>query len=175
MKRPATIAAAAALIAGGAEAQPKQNPVRSPLMQSLASCRALTDDAARLRCYDAAATALTDAATAGNVVVVDQQDLKQARKTLFGFSLPKLPFFGGDRSANDEQDELTAKIASAGPVGYGKWRIKLEDGALWETTEASGAIGNPRPGNEVKIKRGPLGSYMMRIAGQRGLRAKRVG
>jgi hypothetical protein len=153
----------------------KPQAEQAPLVQALANCRAQSDDAARLRCYDAAAAALTDAAARGSVVLVDQEDVRKTRRSLFGFSLPKLPFFSGDKSADDQQDELTAKIASAGPIGYGKWRIKLEDGALWETTEASSAVSDPRAGNEVKIKRGPLGSYMIRIAGQRGLRAKRVG
>ncbi len=168
-------AVAVALIASGAQAQRKAPPPQSPLVNSLAACRTQKDDAARLRCYDAAAAALTDAAAAGNVVVVDQQDLRKARRSLFGFSLPKLPFFGGDRSADDVPDELTAKVTDARGIGYGKYRIRLEDGALWETTESSSAIRDPRSGDTVVIKRGTLGSYMMRIAGQRGLRAKRVG
>lgn len=176
MKRQATVAViAACLMAAGVEAKQKQKPVQSPLVQSLAGCRAQTDDAARLRCYDNAAAALTDAAASGDVVVVDQQDLRQARRTLFGFSLPKLPFFGGDRSAADEQDELTAKISSARGLGYGKYQIRLEDGAVWETTQAFSTIRDPKAGDTVLIKRGLLGSYMIRIAGQRGLKAKRVG
>ena len=165
------VGAALAAEAGAAKPQPEQ----SPLVQALANCRSQTDDSARLRCYDSAAGALTDATARGSVVLVDQEDVRKTRRSLFGFSLPKLPFFSGDRSADDQQDELTARIASAGPLGYGKWRIKLEDGALWETTEPSSRISDPRAGNEVKIKRGPLGSYMIRVAGQRALRAKRVG
>lgn len=168
------IAVVLAVCSGGAaEAQTTRG--QSPLVQALANCRTQPDDSARLRCYDAAASALADATTRGSVVVVDQEDVRKTRRSLFGFSLPKIPFFSGDRSADDQQEELTAKIASAGPLGYGKWRIKLEDGALWETTEASRAISDPRAGNEIKIKRGPLGSYMVRIAGQRAVRAKRVG
>lgn len=174
MKVGAIAALALAVSSGGpAEAQSKRG--QSPLVQAFANCRAQSDDSARLRCYDAAAAALTDATSRGSVVIVDQEDVRKTRRSLFGFSLPKIPFFSGDRSADDQQDELTAKIASVGPVGYGKWRIKLEDGALWETTEASRATSDPRAGNEVKIKRGALGSYMIRVAGQRALRAKRVG
>jgi len=165
--------ATALLGVGAAEAQTKRG--QSPLVQALANCRAQPDDTARLRCYDAAAAALADATSRGSVVVVDQEDVRKTRRSLFGFSLPKIPFFSGDRSADDQQEELTAKIASAGPLGYGKWRIRLEDGALWETTEALRAIRDPSAGNEVKIKRGPLGSYMIRVAGQRAVRAKRVG
>jgi hypothetical protein len=147
----------------------------SPLIRGVVDCRRQTEDAARLRCYDAAAAALAAAAASGKVVVVDREDVRRTRRSLFGFSVPKLPFFSGDDSANDQQDELTAKIASARSLGYDKYQIRLEDGGLWETTEGSSAVNEPRKGDTVTIKRGPLGSYMMRIAGQRGLRAKRVG
>ena len=167
--------AACAILGGATAAQAKEKAAQSPLIEALSRCRAQSDDAARLRCYDAAAGALTAAAAQGELVVVDQQDLKKVRKSLFGFSVPKLPFFGGDRSADETEDEITATIASVGPAGGGKWRVKLEDGALWETTEASAFIRDPKVGNTVLIKRGALGSYMMRIAGQLALRAKRVG
>jgi hypothetical protein len=153
----------------------KERTAPSPLVQALAACRSQAEDAARLRCYDRAATALTDAATQGSIVVVDREDVRKTRRSLFGFALPRLPFFSGDDSQDSQAETLNAKIASAGPIGYGKYRIKLEDGALWETTEGSSVISPPKSGNEVIIKRGPLGSYMMRIAGQRALRAKRVG
>ena len=164
---------AAILFASTAAAAPKDTEL--PLVRSLVDCQRQSDDAARLRCYDAAVAALSEATTSGKVVMVDREDVRKTRRSLFGFSLPKLPFFRGDKSSEDQQDELTAKVASAGSVGYGKYRIKLEDGALWETTEGSSVIKGPDAGDTVVIKKGPLGSYMMRIAGQRALRAKRVG
>ena len=169
------VAAGVALVlsTGAFSAQPKLPD--SPLVRGVVECRAQTDDAARLRCYDAAAAALAEAANSGKVVVVDREDVKKKRRALFGFSLPKLPLFKGDDSTEDVDDEITARIASAGPIGYGKFRIKLEDGALWETTEGTSAVRDPRPGDTVVIKKGPLGSYMVRVAGQRGLRARRVG
>jgi len=169
------IFAGAILLTGSAAMAAESKLSESPLVRALASCRSQTDDATRLSCYDAAAAALTEATKSGKVVVVEQEDVRKTRRSLFGFSLPKLPFFSGDSSADDQQDELTAKVASAGPIGHGKYRMKLEDGAFWETTEGSMAVNEPRAGDTVVIKRGPLGSYMMRIAGQRALRAKRVG
>jgi hypothetical protein len=174
MSLKATVAACL-ILTGAASADAKEKAAQSPLVDALTRCRGQSDDAARLRCYDAAAGALTAAAVRGDVVVVDQQDLKKARRSLFGFSVPKLPFFGGDRSADEQSDELTASIKSARAIGNGKWQMRLEDGALWETTEASSVISDPKPGNAVVIKRGALGGYMIRIAGQRALRAKRVG
>jgi hypothetical protein len=162
------------LVAGEAAFAQSKAP-SSPLVQAIAACRGQTDDAARLRCYDRAAGALADAAAKGSVVVVDREDVRKTRRSLFGFTLPKLPFFSGDNSQDDQEEQISAKIASAGAIGHGLFRMRLEDGAMWETTEASSVISPPKAGNQVLIKRGPLGSYMIRIAGQRGIRAKRVG
>jgi hypothetical protein len=175
MKLACVSAVAAALLLGSAAVAAKPKPSESPLLRGLAQCRGLTDDTARLRCFDAAAAALTDAAGSGKVVVVEREDVRRVRRSLFGFSLPRVPFFSGDDTAEDAQEEITAKIAAAGPIGYDKYQIRLEDGALWQTTEGSSAIDVPRAGDTVVIKRGPLGGYLMKIAGQRGVKAKRVG
>jgi len=52
--------------------------------------------------------------------------------------------------------------------------MRLDDGAIWQTTEASPYVRGPHAGSTVVIRRGPLGSYMMRIDGQRALRAMRM-
>jgi hypothetical protein len=175
MKIGIAAAAVAVLVMGSSGAAASSRAAPSPLVGAIAACQRQTEDAARLRCYDAAAAALTEAAGSGKVVVVDREDVRETRRSLFGFSLPKLPFFSGDDSADAQEDELTAKVAAAGSIGHGKYRIRLESGALWETTEGRSTMADPRSGDTVVIKRGPLGSYMMRIAGQRALRAKRVG
>jgi hypothetical protein len=174
MKTGIVLGAVASLLLGPAAVAAKPTP-ESPLVQALANCRGQTDDQTRLRCYDEAAAALTQATESGSVLVVDREDVRKTRRSLFGFSLPKLPLFSGDDSADSQQDEITAKVASASELGYNKFRIRLEDGAIWETTEGSATVFAPRRGDTVVIKRGSLGSYMIRIDGQRGLKAKRVG
>ena len=78
-------------------------------------------------------------------------------------------------ACQSQQDEITATVASASALGYGKYRVRIEDGAIWETTEGWPTLREPRRGDTVVIKRGSLGSYLMKIDGQRGLKAKRVG
>jgi hypothetical protein len=164
-----------ALLSASSVAAPKSAQPPSPLVGALVNCQHQADDAARLRCYDAAVAALTEAAGSGKIVVVEREDVRRTRRSLFGFALPRIPFFNGDDSAEGQQDELTAKVASWRSLGYDRYQIRLEDGALWETTEGSSAVDAPRNGDTVVIKRGPLGSYMMHIAGQRAVRARRVG
>lgn len=144
----------------------------SPIVDALSGCRTIADNAARLACYDRAAARFAEAVGKGEVIVMDQQEVRQTRRSLFGFQLPRIALFRGDDGP--DQSEITAKIASASGLGYDKYRLRLEDGAVWETTEGSSAVTPPRSGQNVTIKRGVMGSYMMKINGQRALRAKRV-
>jgi hypothetical protein len=174
----ANVAIALVLAPNGASAAPRRHAppaaaAGNALIDALAACRALTEAAARLACYDEASARLAQAVDRKDVVVLDRQEISQTRRSLFGFSLPRIALFRGDTA--EEQSEIVAKVASVRELGNGKWQIRLEDGAVWETTEASMAVNDPRPGDEVKIKRAALGGYMIRIAGQRVLRARRVG
>lgn len=167
---------AAALLAVPASAQNRASGQPSPLVGALEGCRGIADPAQRLNCYDKAAANLLAATRSGEVSVVDRGQLRQARKSLFGFGMPKLPFFSGDRSADDDSDELKTIVRSARSIGGGKFRITVADGnAVWETTESYTNFDDPEPGQEIVIRRGPLGSYMLRIDGQRGVKGRRVG
>lgn len=136
-------------------------------------CRSERNDQARLRCFDAAAAALVAATDAGTIVVVDREDIRRTRRSLFGFSLPKLPFFAGDKSQDDEPDVTEATIASARSLGADQWSFVLADGAVWRTTEAS-RNATPRAGTSVRLKKAALGSYMASFGGARSVRAMRV-
>lgn len=145
-------------------------------LAGLATCRAIKDDAQRLACFDTAAGSLLAARSSGQVQVVDQGSLKEVRRNLFGFALPKLPFFRGDTSQDSAPDEIASQIVSARGLGYGKYRVTIKDGnAVWETTETYENLDPPSAGQKVLIKKGALGSYVLRFNGQRGIRGRRVG
>ena len=167
---------AALLLASPSIALAKDPPPASPLISALETCRAEADDTRRLACFDRASSALVTATRSGDVSVVDRAQLRQARRSLFGFSMPKLPFFAGDKSADEASESLESSIKSARGLGYGRFQLTIADGnAVWETTESFATMREPRAGDKVQIKRGPLGSYLLKVAGQRGVKAKRVG
>lgn len=143
-------------------------------LAALASCRSLTDAARRLACYDSTAASLLKARDTGEVQVVNRGEMQEVRRNLFGFALPRLPFFKGDRSQEEADDKLDTKVVSWRSLGYGKYRIVVDGGAVWETTEASDAVDPPAPGQPILIRKGSLGSYVLRINNQRGLRGRRV-
>ena len=161
-------------LAATAAAAAKAPPPMSPYINALDQCRQIADSAQRLACYDRTAPALVTASKTGEVNIVDRGQLRQARRSLFGFSMPKLPFFSGDQSAADTPDQIDTTIKSARDLGYGKYRIVVTEGdAVWETTEESNH--EPRSGEKIVIRRGPLGSYFLRINGQAGVKGRRVG
>ena len=166
--------AALAALAVPAGAKEPQKP--SALVSALESCRAIADPTERLACYDKQAGALLDAASKGDVAVVDKSEVRKARKSLFGFAMPKIPFFSGDDTADAVSDTLESTIKSASGIGYGKFRMTITEGnAVWETTETYGTMRDPRTGDKITIKRGPLGSYLLKIGSNRGVKGRRVG
>ena len=163
------------LLAGPALA--KDPPKQSPLVSALGACRAISDPTQRLACYDKEAGALVAAAQTGDVAVVDKAEARRARKSLFGFAMPNLPFFSGDKSADEVSDTLESTVTRASGLGYGKFRITIAEGnAVWETTESYSTMREPTAGDKISIKRGTLGSYVLRIgSNNRGVKGKRVG
>ena len=166
---------AALVAASPALAKDKPAPP-SPLVSAIDRCRQVADPTQRLACYDSAAGALVQATNAGTVAVVDQNEIRKARHSLFGFTLPRIPFFSGDSTADEAQRQLDSTITSVRALNNGYYRVVIADnGAVWETTDSSVSFDAPRPGQKITIVRGPLGSYFLRINGQVGVRGRRVG
>lgn len=158
-----------AALAAGAADSPKTNP----LIEALARCPAITADAERLACFDAAAARLVAAERARELVVVSKDEVKKTRRSLFGLAIDENDVFAGRDAPADRIDRLETTIAGAGPVGGDKWSLVLTEGGRWRTTEGW-ANARPKPGMAVTIKRGPLGSYMLSAKGERAVKVLRV-
>ncbi len=170
-KRAGWLAVVVALGAGGASAQAP--PAGAALVQRLTDCRKLTDDAARLVCFDGATAALAQAEAKGEIVVVDRAQAQAVQRQAFGFSLPSLSLF--DRGAPEAAvDNVTGKVAQARTDPTGKWTVKLEDGGTWVQIDSALVMRPLRPGMEVRISRAALGSFQMSVGGQRAFRARRT-
>ena len=170
----------AALLAAAApatlSAQRNEPPQRAQLFEALVRCRAITEAAARLQCFDAAAAALEEATARRDVVVVDRQQVREGRRRLFGLALPRLPFFGGGDESEDEDriDRVEGVVASASQNGNGQWVVALQDGAVWQQADNNPLALRPRNGQPVVITRGTMGSFFMRVNNQPGIRARRI-
>jgi hypothetical protein len=172
MSRKGTFAAAgAALVMLGAAAK---SPDRAAVVQGVFDCRKLADSAARLACYDRTVDAMSSAESKGDLVTIDREQRRAVRRQAFGFSLPSFSIF--DRGEKPEEvNRLTARISSAERDPYGKWIVKLDDGAAWVQTESQDLGRDPRKGSTVEINKGLLGAYFMKVDGQAAIKVRRVG
>jgi hypothetical protein len=145
---------------------------RAAPVQKIYDCRTIADNAARLACYDSSVAALEVAEAKREVTIADKEVIKETRRGLFGFSLPRIGLFGGD--GDDEQvKEIEAVVKSASIDRSGKYRIVMEDGAVWQQIDTTRLPREPKPGQKVKIKTASLGSYFANVDGQRAIRMKR--
>lgn len=158
-----------------AQSSPTSSAPQSRHLTAIEACRAIGADSARLACFDREAAALVSASRSGELSVVNRADMRTARRSLFGFALPKLPFFAGDKSADEVPDLLESTISSARAIANGRYRVQIAAGdAVWETTEASNRLSAPRVGEKIVISKGALGSYFLRFDGQNGVKGRRV-
>lgn len=145
---------------------------RPKVYTDIVACRALADAAARLTCFDATTKALEDATDNRQIVMLDQDDVRKTKMSLFGFSLPKIPFFGeSDAEQEAEFKQIEGDLAGVQAIGAGKYQFIVKDAGVWQTMEATPVL--LKDGKAFAIKRGTLGSFLLVING-RGIRVKRV-
>ncbi len=171
----ALLVLAASMVAAPALADKKDQLLdkRPPVFEALVNCRTIADAAERLACYDSKVAAIDEAEKNNELVLADKESMKEARRGLFGFSLPKLRLFGND-DGDSAEAELVTKVDSAYQKSYGKWTIVLEDGARWSQIDTQVLARNPARGMEIKIRKASMGSYFANVDGQRAIRMTRV-
>ncbi|MBM3927030.1 MAG: hypothetical protein FJ335_01005 [Sphingomonadales bacterium] len=150
---------------------------QTKLIDRLAACLEISDDRQRLACTDTAARTLVDAVRKKDIVVVDRDEVRSTRRSLFGFALPRIGIFGREGPEKDveEIDELEARIVRVAALPSGKYTITIEGGARWTTIESWTREPLPVEGATLKIKRAALGSYFVKVGSSRAIRAMRVG
>jgi hypothetical protein len=168
----AVLAIALVAAAGPASAQPKPDS-RAAIVQKLTDCRKIADDKGRLACYDETAAAFDQAEAKGDIVVVDREQARKVRRQAFGFSMPSITLFEKGET-QEELENVTGALASAGRAKSGHWVFTLDDGAVWSQVTAEELFKTPKPGMKVKIRKASLGSFMLQIENQSAIRVRRV-
>lgn len=167
-------AVTAGLFATTAAAQDSDGSQR--VLGSFSACRAIAAPEARLACFDKASAALEQAVKAKDVRIVDRSDVRKARRSLFGLTLPSIGLLGGDDDGEKEREafsEINTVVRSArpGPNGRGEITLADEGQAVWQTTEPMNFP--PRAGAKVRIRKGTMGGYFLHVDG-RSYRALRL-
>jgi len=144
---------------------------RSKRLAAVVDCRKVPDSAERLACYDKAVADLDTAEKSREVVVVDKDQVTEARRGLFGLSLPRIRLF--DSSNEPDIDEVESTVTIITKNGNGQVSFTVEDGARWVQTDTRTVV-NVRPGTKVTLKRGAMGSYFAKFHGAIAVRVRRV-
>jgi len=177
MRKTIGAVALGAVILVGATAGMAKKPAaqeRPEAFEALIKCKAIADEKARLQCFDAASTAMEQAAANHDLVVVDKKQMRETRRTLFGLEIPRLHIFGGgDDDEGDEVKSIESTVSMAYPNQNGQWVVRLEDGSTWVQTDHNTIAVSPKKGTKVVVVKAALGSYMMRIGKEPGVRARR--
>lgn len=169
---PETLAALAMIGLGASQASAQNMPKTATpkLFEEVVSCRTIQDSAQRLACYDRGVAALDTAQKSNELYVADKAAMKEARKGLFGFSLPSLKIFGDEDLGDLDELETTITGISSGQRGY---VFTLADGARWMQTDKK-YMDKPKVGAKIRIEKAALGSYMASINKKPGFRVERV-
>ena len=164
--------AAGATLAAASAATARDEKARAPAFQRAVDCLAVAERDARLACLEREVAALDTAEKAKDIAIVDREQVREAKRSLFGLRLPSFKLLGGDDA--DEVKELVTTITASNRTGDGRVAFTVEDGARWEQTDDRTVVGSVfRAGRKVTLKRGALTTYFADF-GPVSVKVKRV-
>ena len=155
-------------------------------LEKVYACAGKTDSAERLACYDAAVAGLKQAQTSGGVAVVARSQIEAAEKEAFGLSQTSLSELA--RSANkmpaapgaaagpppQELDRVTLTVKALERKPDGTYRFTMENGQVWEQIDGNELGKTLRAPLTAEIKKGAIGSYMLKVGERPSVRVRRI-
>jgi hypothetical protein len=151
---------------------PAPDPTHAAVVQAISDCRKIAENAARLACFDQAASALDQAQAQGKVVVVDSDQVKAVRRQSFGFNIPSIALFSHS-GKEDPMDKVTVELTGGHTGPDGRWRFTTVDDAVWRQTDSDELYNPPHQGSSMVIRKAALGSFFCKIDGQSAIRCVR--
>jgi len=153
------------------------------VLNIMRECAKIDDPTARLACYDnnirmgvqnGAIPGSNGPVRGGGAVIAGGGNGSGPQG--FGASSMRSPDrFKSGEERGEGPDQIRAKIVEVKEREPGKWRVTLEDGAEWTFTESVASnFRVPRKGALVEIQKASLGSFLMVIDGQQGVRVRRT-
>ena len=108
----------------------------------------------------------------GELVVIDRAAVNQTRRDLFGFDLPTLPRLFGN-AQTQELDSIETTLQGASQAGEGRWVFRLADGSSWRQIDSDPVRFQNRAGQEVRVRKASLGSFLLTVGNSRAVRVRR--
>jgi hypothetical protein len=122
---------------------------------SIARCKAITDDTARLACYDAA----TGRSDAGYITASSAGAAAAAANA--GAAQPGTPVADATKPANS----FESRIRTATRLPAGTWVVALDDGTSWIQADSSQEWMVFETGDAVVMSRGAMGAWYLKKSG----------
>ena len=109
-------------------------------LEQILACRQITEDAARLACFDTASGSLASDRESGELVTISRAEVEAVERETFGFNLPSLPSFTIPRLGRDTNSTPTASALT-----------RSEDGET-ETTDTITIVERDSQGGVQKVE-----------------------
>jgi hypothetical protein len=147
----------------------------------LAACRAIAADAARLACYDRLAARAAESPVAASTPVQSSTAAVAPQPSgpvptpedLFGRDAVAAEAIVRESAGIGQLEEIRQPVTSVSRNAEGRLLIALANGQAW--LQLDGPVPRLAAGDEVRIRRAALGSYLMAAPGTtRGLRVRRI-
>lgn len=155
-----------AAMATSAQAQKKSAGADpGPVFEGMLQCRTITEDSARLACFDRQVAAFADAQKTGEVIVAERKVVEQARESAFGLAVGESTLLRGPDG--QPLKSLSSEIIDVRKLpGSGRWVMSLENGSRWEQMDPPTIRFVPEKKQTLQIERGALGSYIAKLNGK---------
>jgi hypothetical protein len=101
---------------------------------------------------------MVSASDAGDVRIVDREDVRRTRRQLFGFTVPDLDILEGDEQDKEASEMLETTVTSARQLTNMAWRFTTAENAVWEITNAPARFRPIKAGDTV-IFNGVVGAF----------------
>ena len=168
------VATTAVLASGGFVSVYAQNDTQDEIDERLLACADLSDTAERTACFDDVVQGLKQGTESSEVADAESTADSENVTSVEALPKPAVDDFGlEDQIARADKKEKNQKESEAGSVhamivrsaksGDFHFVVELDNGQVWEETDASRRMGLPRVGMPVEISRGVFGSYRMKI------------
>ena len=165
---------AAALLGAPASAQ----ATRDTVLNVLVECAKIDDPTARLACYDnniKNAGGVVRSTVPGRVRVQGGGAPLANNEGPAGFGRENLPNADRSQGGGARIASIRPKVTAVSTIRAGIYVVTIEDGAQWQFSEGTPqSYRAPKVGSIVEIERGSLGSFLMRVDGQEGIRVRRI-
>jgi len=173
MRKIVVVAAASAVICAGSAQAQRRTEVGTPAqVQRLMACRAIESSEQRLACFDRETATMEQAIASKDLVFVDKERARAASRGLFGFSIPN---FGGLFGDEDQIKQIESTVTKSGRNAVGGWVFYLADGSVWSQQDDWPLGLPPEKGDKVVVTKGLMGSFVLRLNKQPGIKVKRIG